>query len=462
EEAEGKRIQQANFSVESHQPVENNQRFLLDKDVVVYWRLAQNLPGSVDLVAYRAEGAKRGTYMMTVTPGDDLAKIAEGRDWAFVLDMSGSMSGKYSTLVDGVQRALKSLNRNDRFRLIRFDDSTSEVTSDWENATPQNVKYWGDELAKTYVRGGTNLYAGLKKGLDTLDADRTGAIILVTDGEANVGVTEKKAFLKLMEGRDVRLFTAVMGNGANRPLLNSMAETSHGFAVSVSNSDDIAGKLLEFTSKVSHQAFHDVELKVSGVKTSDQTPSKPTTLYRGEQMVIFGHYWGSGEAKVTLQGKVSGERKVYQSTFAFPETVTSNPEIERLWAYAHILELQKTIDYLGEEGDYKDAIVDLAVEHGLVTNHTSMVVMRDEQFEQRGIKRSNRKRLEVEQQAASNRAAAPVQNRRVDTQQPMFKSSRSTFSGGGGGAFGLELLPLVLLILLVHFRRRKESEMKHS
>ncbi|MEE9352584.1 MAG: VIT domain-containing protein, partial [Thiotrichaceae bacterium] len=41
EEAEGKRIQQANFSVESHQPVENNQRFLLDKDVVVYWRLAQ-------------------------------------------------------------------------------------------------------------------------------------------------------------------------------------------------------------------------------------------------------------------------------------------------------------------------------------------------------------------------------------------------------------------------------------
>lgn len=462
ETTEGNYKQKA-FAIENTVTAKQSTR--LDKDIAVYWRLAPNLPGSVDLVTYRAPDAKRGTYMLTITPSDDLSKITEGRDWAFVLDMSGSMSGKYQTLVDGVQRALKSLNSNDRFRLIRFDDHVSELTSDWVNATPEAVQRWGKKLANTSVGGGTNLYAGLEKGFKAINADRTSAIILVTDGEANVGITEKKEFLKLMESRDVRLFTAVMGNGANRPLLNSMATVSNGFAVSVSNSDDIAGKLLEFTSKASHEAFHDVELSISGIKTRDQSPAKPTTLYRGEQMVIFGHYWGDGKATVSLKGKISGKKKVYQGKYVFPAQAIRNPEIERLWAYAQIRALQDQIDYLGEEGDYKDAIVDLAVEHGLVTNYTSMLVMRDEQFDAHGIKRQNRDRLATEAAMAEQRAASPTPSYTSNntSTQPMFNNSRPSFSfgggGGGGGSLGLELLVLALLLLVIQVRnyRRREA-----
>ncbi len=428
----------------------------LDKDIVMYWRLAANLPGSIDLVTHREEGAKRGTFMMTLTPGDDLSKITKGRDWAFVLDMSGSMSGKYQTLVDGVQRALGSLNPEDRFQLILFDNVVEDLTKTWINVSPENVKYWGGKLASTQPRNGTNLYAGLNHALKALDADRTGAIILVTDGEANVGVTEKKKFLKLMSGHDVRLFTAVMGNGANRPLLNAMTEISNGFAVSISNSDDISGKIMEFTNKVTHSALHDLELKISGIKTADMTPDKISSLYRGEQLVVFGHYWGDGEANVKLSAKVSGEDKLYQSRFNFPKNETSNPEIERLWAYAKIQDLKNKIDYLGSDADFKNAIVDLAVDNGLVTDYTSMIVMRDEQFEAHGIERKNKKRREKEQLAKKQRAQSPVASRRVDAQQPAFKSKRSSFNlgGGGGGAFNpLMFLPLILL----GFYRRKKS-----
>ena len=428
----------------------------LDKDIVMYWRLAPNLPGSIDLVTHREAGAKRGTFMMTLTPGDDLAKITEGRDWAFVLDMSGSMSGKYQTLVDGVQRALSGLNPEDRFQLILFDNSVEDLTRGWINSTPENVKQWSNKLAATGPRGGTNLYAGLNHALKALDADRTGAIVLVTDGEANVGTTEKKKFLKLMEGHDVRLFTAVMGNGANRPLLNAMAEISNGFAVSVSNSDDISGKIMEFTSKVSHQALHDLELKISGIKVADMTPNNIHSLYRGEQLVVFGHYWGSGDASVSLKGKVSGESKVYKSTFAFPASETSYPEIERLWAYAKIQDLKDQIDYLGSDADFKNAIIDLAVENSLVTDYTSMLVMRDEQFAAHGIERKNQKRRQIEQKAKQVRAQAPIVTHRVDTHKPAFNNRpRVSYSGGGGGgAFNpLMLLPLVLLVM---FRRRKD------
>ena len=251
------------------------------------------------MVAYKESAGDRGTFMMTVTPGDDLAPITEGRDWVFVLDLSGSMEGKFQSLVEGVNKGLASLNPNDRFRIILFNNQAREITSGFEYAIPENVQRYIRVLESNHPDNGTNLYAGLKLGMQSLDADRSNALILVTDGVANVGYTEKKDFLELLESQDVRLFTFVMGNSANRPLLESMAKVSNGFAMNVSNSDDIAGKLLEATSRLTHEALHDVDVRFSGVKVSDLTPDRIGSLYRGQQLIVFGHYWGDGEASVT-------------------------------------------------------------------------------------------------------------------------------------------------------------------
>ena len=281
----------------------------------------------------------------------------------------------------------------------------------------------------------------------------------VTDGEANVGVTEKKLFLKLMEKRDVRLFTAVMGNGANRPLLEAMSGVSNGFAIGVSNSDDIVGKLMEFTSKVSHEAMHDIELKITGVQTRDLTPQVTKTLYRGEQLTVFGHYTGSGVAQVTLKVKVSGERKTYQANFNLPQQDLRNPEIERLWAYASIRDMEDMIDYLGDDSEYRHAIIDTAVQYGLVTDHTSMAVMRDEQFDARKIERKNRDRRKAEVSAAQKRSTQAVRSIRVDQSSPAFNSAPrpSHRSGSGGGSMGYELSLLVLLVFPLVLRRRKSE-----
>ena len=52
--------------------------YQLDKDLVVYWRHKAGLPGSVDLVAYKPTAEGRGTFMMVVTPGEDLKPIQRG------------------------------------------------------------------------------------------------------------------------------------------------------------------------------------------------------------------------------------------------------------------------------------------------------------------------------------------------------------------------------------------------
>jgi Ca-activated chloride channel family protein len=429
----------------------------LDKDIVVYWRHAPDLPGSVDLVTHKPDASGRGTFMLTFTPGDDLPVIEDGRDWVFVLDTSGSMQGKFATLADGVQQALGKLNPNDRFRIFTFSNSTRELTSGFVTASVANVAHYTNLVGSLRADGGTNLYAGLRAGLDGLDSDRTSGIALVTDGVANVGVTEKKEFLKMMGQYDVRLFTFIMGNSANRPLLEAMTDVSNGFALETSNSDDIAGQLIQATAKIRHAALHDISLSIEGLKVADLTPEKSGSLYHGEQLQVLGHYWGDREAKVRLSGKIAGKEVEYKTAFAMPVQSDLNPELERIWAYATIENLQAKMDYFGADDDTEDAITDLAVEYGLVTDYTSMIVVRDEVFAAQGIKRSNRDRVATERIAQQARAQQAPQSRRADTQQPMYTKKRPSTGGGGSGG-GAAGLPMILVLSgLLALRRRKQQ-----
>lgn len=431
--------------------------FSLDKDIVVYWRHQAGLPGSVDLLTYKPDAGKRGTFMLTVTPGDDLKPISEGSDWIFVLDISGSMQGKYATLTDGVQRALGKLRANDRFRIILFNDRSRELTPGYVAATPEAVQQYAAELARIQPNNGTNLYAGLELGLDALDADRTSAIVLVTDGVANVGETAQRKFIELIKRKDTRLFTFIMGNSANRPLLETLTRNSGGFAVSISNSDDIVGQLLTAVSKVGHTALHGVEVKINGIKTADIVPKDIGSLYRGQQLVLLGHYWGDGPAKVELSGRISGEAKTYRSQFDFPAKTVEHPELERLWAYAAIRDLQEEMQDFGEKADLKQAATDLALEYGLVTDYTSMIVLREEQFAAHNIQRHNQARVAVEQAAQQQRAASAPVSRRVDSQQPMYSSNRASHSGGSGSGAIDGWTVLLLLILLLAARRQRPT-----
>ena len=244
----------------------------------------------------------------------------------------------------------------------------------------------------------------------------------------------------------------MMGNSANRPLLKEMTAVSNGFAVSISNADDIVGQIMLATSKLTHQAYRDIELTIDGVKAKNITPENIGSLYRGEQLTIFGHYWKSGESNVVLTAKVGNQEKVYRTTVEFPEVSQRNPEVERLWAFASIEHLQSKLDYYGEDKDIEQAITDIAVEYGLVTDYTSMIVVEEHVFQALNIDRNNKRRVENEHTAREGRKAQEVNNNQVDQHQPMFTSPRA--STGGSGAVN-PLWVLLIFSLLVMSKQRR-------
>lgn len=431
----------------------------LDRDIVVYWRLAENLPGAVDLVSYRAPGASEGSFLLTLTPGVDLAPITRGRDWLFVLDTSGSMAGKFSALADGVSRTIESLNARDRFRIITFSDKAHALSRDYIDVTDASVRQALTDVRALTSGGSTNLFDGLKEAVRGIDDDRTSAVVLITDGVTNVGPSKMSRFLKLLEPYDVRLFTAVMGNQANRPLLDALTRHSDGFAIEVSNDDDLAGLVAQAVSKVTHEALHDVNIEIDGVDVFDVHPAKFRRVYRGQQLVLSGRYRGAGDAELTIRTDVSGEHREYRTGLAFPAEDVTWPELERLAGFAHIRALQHDEALIGPTDDSRSAITDLALKHGLVTEHTSLVVVREEVFAAERINRDNSERIERERAARTVRAGETVRETRQESASPVFSSNRATTSNGGGSLGGwmlclLGVLAVIRLALSMHDRIR--------
>ncbi|MBN1142205.1 MAG: VWA domain-containing protein, partial [Deltaproteobacteria bacterium] len=90
----------------------------------------------------------------------------------------------------------------------------------------------------------------------------------------------------------------------------------------------------------------------------------------------------------------------------------------------------------------------------LVTDYTSMVVVKDEVAEQQGLQRRNAQRVARERQAQAARAAAPAKNYRVDNNPQ-------------GGAFGGRAAPNIgsgpvgiLFVGVAAYLERRRRRMK--
>ena len=94
------------------------------------------------------------------------------------------------------------MSSSDRFRIVTFNDQATDFTRGYIPATRENVVQTLEKIKKIQAGGGTALYAGMEKGYEGLDEDRISGIILVTDGVANVGLSQHADLLKLHRAHD--------------------------------------------------------------------------------------------------------------------------------------------------------------------------------------------------------------------------------------------------------------------
>ena len=164
-----------------------------------------------------------------------------------VIDRSGSMSGqKLADAVAACQRIVGRLANEDRCTIVTFDDEVS-LLADGNNVTDAQRNLISTALGVVRSGGSTNLSGGWQKAADTLLTHhaRNGYVsraVLLTDGQANVGITseaELGALASNYHSRGISTSTYGLGGGYNEDLLTSIAAQGRGNHQFIEQSVDI-------------------------------------------------------------------------------------------------------------------------------------------------------------------------------------------------------------------------------
>lgn len=165
-----------------------------------------------------------------------------------VIDTSGSMN-YYNKLVN-VKKSLiaiiDTLNTNDIFSLITFSH-TYKVELDSVKVT-DDIRFKVKQIIKSmHADGSTNLSGGLLSAcmLNIAEGHKT-SILLLTDGEANHGITDPDALIDMIRNNcdaNTTIHTFGYGEDHNSKLLSLIAEERSGGYNLVNNLEDVASSI---------------------------------------------------------------------------------------------------------------------------------------------------------------------------------------------------------------------------
>ena len=182
-------------------------------------------------------------------------------DFVVVLDRSGSMnsSDKLPYAKAAIQDLINTLGAEDRFAFVTFDNHAVVETP----LTPVNDSK-RDWLASAVNRirpgGGTNIEAGIFQAQHILareDSSRLRKIILLSDGEANVGTTSPEGLARLVDraaAENTVLSTIGLGIGFNQNLMSLLADHGMGNYAYLEHLDGL-GAVLASTVKEARETF---------------------------------------------------------------------------------------------------------------------------------------------------------------------------------------------------------------
>jgi Ca-activated chloride channel family protein len=345
-----------------------------DRDFVLRYPLAGEQAQAAGWTS-RA-GQEQGFLATLAPPRMEGEPDVPAREFVFVLDRSGSMTGEPIAQARNALRAcLRVLNPGDTFRILLFDN-----TLEWYRPEPAALTQAELERADAYLsqvqgRGGTEIVRALEAVL-ALEADRqrTRYVVFLTDG----AVSAEARALEQVRGRigAARLFTFGVGPSVNRALLSRMAALGRGRAAFLQLDEDIEGAIIRFQDSVAFPVLTDLALEWQNGKAWDVYPERLPDLFYGEPLEICGRVAGDGSAplRLAVRGR-SGETPV-ELALELPVPAGQDGSIARVWARArveHLLEQQALEPR--RAGPIRDEIIRLALENNLVTPYTSFVAL---------------------------------------------------------------------------------------
>lgn len=345
-------------------------------DLELFLPLARARVG-LSLVAQRAAG-EDGYFMLLLAPGAAAQALAQSRDVVAVIDVSGSMSGeKIVQARAALIQLLASLRAGDRFRLIAFSSGVRQFATAWSTATAETRREASAWARSLEAEGGTNIAGALTAAFAEPPApEALGVVVFLTDGLPTGGETDPERIAERAEqGRGrFRVFAFGVGDDVNTYLLDRLTERARGTTEYVRPGEDIERAVGALAARVASPVLTDLVLSASGgVELYDLQPGGLPDLFAGDEMVVFGRRRGpaTGDWSVTVRGRRNGRTEEFTTAAA---ATTDARHIEQLWAARKAAALSREIRLRGQTRELIDALKQLALRHGILTEYTAYLV----------------------------------------------------------------------------------------
>eukprot|EP00164_Ancoracysta_twista_P000810 GFYU01001069.1.p1 GENE.GFYU01001069.1~~GFYU01001069.1.p1 ORF type:complete len:971 (-),score=343.10 GFYU01001069.1:157-3069(-) len=352
----------------------------------------------------------------------------------FVLDRSGSMSGKkLEQMKAAFRQIVLQLAEADFFNVVIFDSEVETWSTEMVQATEQNRNAAADAIAEIASRGSTNIDGALQAAIDELDAvsdvgmgagGAAGMIVFFTDGQPTVGDTNPKhicANVRTRVNRRYSVFTLGFGWDLDYTLLRSLAVENDGFDRRILPEDPHAeDQMTKFYGELSTPLLKDITVSYSvptdiGASVERVSRSQFAYLFKGSEIVVAGKIVLTGAVEtvslavaVTATGvdgvlslasivkPGSNIPNVSGVDFGFPvddsvkthNAAQSAVEPQRLWAYLTIHDLMQRVYAEANAANVTVAASDahkattatqvlvqsMSLEYGFVSPYTALII----------------------------------------------------------------------------------------
>ena len=180
-----------------------------------------------DLVAFEGDHDVHA-MLEIIVPEPDVGVFRAPLALALVIDRSGSMRGdKLAYAVRSAEWLAGRLHADDLLAIVDYDDEVRVIVP----LSPVAADH-AQRLRSIQAGGQTNLSGGWLKGLEQLQrVEGVRKILLLTDGLANVGITDTPTLVRLAAGAcgdGIGTTTIGFGDGFNEDLLTAMADSGGG------------------------------------------------------------------------------------------------------------------------------------------------------------------------------------------------------------------------------------------
>jgi Ca-activated chloride channel family protein len=346
----------------------------LDRDVVVRWSVAAQVPG-IEVSLARREHDDCALGLLTIVPPEPSdARYPVARDVILLIDISGSMNGEPLAQARRVARALiDGLAPHDRLEMIAFASQPIRWRSRPEFCKPDvraDATTWVQSLQ---AGGGTHMHSAIIEALAPQRDSAQRQILVISDGQIGFEQQIIGEVVTRLHSQS-RVHCVGVGHGVNRSLTRPLARAGRGIELIVAPGEDVervVGTLLART----------VEPLLVGLELEGSALFEQPLLTVGAR----GDLFGGAPTRIAIACRVEGGHLTLRAHTAegtwvqnieVPATAAGvgDPALVRHFAREQVEDIETLIAAgLAREGDARTEA--LGLRYGIATRMTSWIAV---------------------------------------------------------------------------------------